>query len=60
MAMLSQTEETICAAGVLPGNIFMMQSNFLNGLKCHMLRFGHEWESTEKTAPYIPPLFELL
>lgn len=51
------------AAGVLPGNIFMMQSDFLNGLKCDILCVGPGWESTEwaeTTAPYIPAQIELL
>lgn len=51
------------AAGGLPGNIFMMQSDFLNRLKCDILCVGPSWENTERaetTAPYIPPLIELL
>lgn len=47
------------AAGVLPGNIFMMQSDFLNRVKCDILCVGPGWESSESaetTAPYIPPL----
>ncbi len=51
------------AVGGLPGNIFMMQSDFLNRLKCDILCVGPGWENTESaepTASNIPPLIELL
>lgn len=44
----------IWTAGVLPGNIFMMQSDFLNGVKCHML-CSWSWDGRSPRAESKQP-----